>query len=67
MEDAAMQMNEIVGQVQKSTRRPDMSRAFKGARTKLEPRSERQDADASRRRNALADTTHIPPRYGAGF
>jgi len=72
MEGAVMRMNEFVEQVQQGTRLPDMDQAFNDARAKLETRAERRGAAESRRQNpegreAIASTTRMPRRYGAGF
>ncbi|MGH8197468.1 MAG: hypothetical protein ACRETI_04810 [Steroidobacteraceae bacterium] len=72
MEGAVMQMNEFVEQVQQGTRLPDLDQAFNDARATLETQAERQGAAESRRQNpkgreAIASTTRMPRRYGAGF
>ena len=61
-----MQVNEFVGQVQQGTRLSAKDRAFnKLRRTGTKP-SEGigQNPDD---REAVARTTHMPRRYGAGF
>ena len=62
-----MHVNESVGQIPKGTRIPDLDRDSEDTRTKRESRAERQGADAPRRREPVAETTRLPPQYGAGF
>ena len=62
-----MQVNELVGQVRKGTRLPDMDRASDDTRAIRESRAERQVVDAPRRREAVAETKRTPRQYGAGF
>ena len=63
-----MQMNDIVGLVQIGARRPKSKRVPNATRPMRESRAEqRQSADAPRRREADAETTRLPPQYGAGF
>ena len=66
-----MQVNEHVGQVQKSARLPGIDRALDDPRETPETRVKRRGTEESRRtgeaREAVAGTTRVLRRYGAGF
>lgn len=69
-----MQVNELVGQVWQGTRLTDIDRAFNDTRATLETQAERRGGTELRRtgqnpdgREAVAGTTRMPRRYGAGF
>lgn len=66
-----MQVNEHVGQVQQGTRLPAIDQALDDTRAAAETRAKRRGAKESRRtgavREAVAGTTRVLRRYGAGF
>jgi len=61
-----MQVNELVGQIKQGTRLPDIDRAFNDTRRTGAKLSKGigQNPDG---REAIAGTTRVPRRYGAGF
>ena len=66
-----MQVNEQVGQVKQGARLPGIDRALDDTRETPETRAKRRGAEESRRtggvREAVAGTTRVLRRYGAGF
>lgn len=61
-----MQANEHAGQVQKTTRLPDIDRVLEDTAATLETRAKRMSAEQLRR-PSLRPPAPKPGRYGAGF
>ena len=66
-----MRMNEHMGHVQQGTRPPAIEQELDDTRETPETRAKRRGAEESRRtggvREAVAGTTRVLRRYGAGF